>query len=205
VQRLFAVFLGLVFFALLASSLAAQERVEIFVGGSYSFPAVSVVEQPVYCPVEGMCNTPSTTLTSRNAIRGWELSGTRHFTSSLGLTVDASGNYGQATSGFPTNARAREYLILGGPQYRMPHKHFSAYVHALFGTVHQSVNQSGNSFFVTFPSSQWAFAGALGGGIDYKVSTDFSFRIVQADYLLTRIGSNFQSAPRLSAGLLIRF
>jgi hypothetical protein len=205
VQRLFAVFLGLVF-VVLAPALSAQGKTDIFIGGSYTFPAVSVVEQPVYCPVEGgTCSSPSATLTDRSGLRGWEVSGERRFTTSWRLRIDASGNYGQGTTGFPRNARAHEYLFLGGPQYTMARKHFSPEFHALFGTVHQSVDASGNSFFVTFPSSQWAFAGAFGGGIDYKVSNEVSLRIVQADYVLTRLSGSFQSAPRVSAGLVIGF
>lgn len=202
-QRSIAAFLGFIFFVLLPSSLFAQ-KAEVFVGVSYIFPPVSVNQQVSYCPVEGTCSVPGTIYTNREGLKGFEASVTHQFTKSLGLTADAGGNYGLATSGFPRNARVRQYAILGGPQFSRGGR-FSPFVHALFGAAQQSTTASGNSFFVTFPDSRWAFAGALGGGINARITPNFSIRLVQADYVLTRFGGGTQSQPRLSAGFIYRF
>jgi hypothetical protein len=202
-ERLIAIVFCLVCFAMAPSSLFAQ-KVELFVGDSYTFSPVSVNEQVVYCPVEGSCSVPGTIYTNREGLNGWEISATHHFSPSLALTADASAGYGLATSGFPTNGRARQYAFLGGPQYSGQGR-ISPFVHVLFGAAHQSASASGNSFFVTFPDSRWGFAAEIGAGVDAKITPSFSFRLVQADYMLTRLGGSTQSQPRLSAGFVFRF
>jgi hypothetical protein len=181
-------------------------RYDGFMGVSYAFPPISIVQQVVYCPVEGTCSVPGTIDRSRNPQIGWEGSATRHFTDSFGLTVDVTGNYGLGTSGFPHNAHVHQYTFLGGPQYYLhPRHHLDPFIHALFGATHQSIGPSGNAFFVTFPQDNWGLAAAIGGGIDARVGTTVSFRLVQADYVLTHLGGNIQSSPRLSAGLVFHF
>jgi hypothetical protein len=147
---------------------------------------------------------PTTTMTNRERLNGWELSATHHMTSSFAFTVDASGDYGLATSGFPINGRARQYLFLGGPQFSW-HSHIAPFVHALAGATRQSATASGNNFFVTFPQEQWGFAAAAGGGFNANISPNFSIRLIQADYVVTRLGSSMQSQPRLSIGFVFRF
>jgi len=203
VKRLSLALFATLCFALMPSSLFAQ-KVELFVGDAFMAPPVSVAEQPSYCPVEGTCSVPATTFTNRERLNGWEISATHRFTSSLALTVDGSGDYGLATSDFPVNGRARQYLLLAGPQFSR-HGRFSPFVHALAGATYQSATASGNNFFVTFPDSKWGFAAAVGGGIDADLSPNFSFRILQADYVVTRLGGSFQSQPRISIGFLFRF
>jgi len=203
VKRLSLALFATLCFALMPSSLFAQ-KVELFVGDAFMATPVSVAEQPSYCPVEGTCSVPATTFTNRERLNGWEISATHRFTSSLALTVDGSGDYGLATSDFPVNGRARQYLLLAGPQFSR-HGRFSPFVHALAGATYQSATASGNNFFVTFPDSQWGFAAAVGGGIDADLSPNFSFRILQADYVVTRLGDSFQSQPRISIGFIFRF
>lgn len=198
-----AAFFGLILLVLGPSSLFAQ-KTEVFVGDAFMVPPVSVAAQPAYCPVLGTCSVPATTLTNRERLNGWEVTGVRSFGSHLALAVDASGDYGLATSGFPVNGRTRQYLLLAGPQLS-GHSKIAPFVHALAGATYQSVSRSGNNFLVTFPASNWAFAAAVGGGFDAKISPRFSFRLIQADYVLTRFGGSFQSQPRISIGLLFRF
>lgn len=185
------------------TSLLAQ-KVEIFVGDAFMVPPVSVASQPSYCPVLGTCSVPATTLTNRERLNGWEISASHHMTSSFSFTVDASGDYGLATSGFPVNGRTRQYLFLGGPQFS-GHSHIAPFVHALAGATRQSATASGNNFFVTFPNERWGFAAAVGGGFNANISPSFSFRLIQADYVITRLGGSIQSQPRLSIGFVVRF
>lgn len=203
-QRLIvAAVCGLVCLLLAPSSLFAQ-KVEVFVGDAFMVPPVSVTSQPSYCPVLGTCNVPATTLTNRERLNGWEISASHQMTSSFAFTVDASGDYGLATSGFPVNGRARQYLLLGGPQFS-GHSHIAPFVHALAGATRQSATASGNNFFVTFPRESWGFAAAVGGGFNANISPNFSIRLIQADYVITRLGSSIQSQPRLSIGFVFRF
>lgn len=205
-QRLTAAFFAILALALIPSSLFAQDKVDVFVGDSYLIPPVSVFTQAVQCPVENQCSTPGFTLTNRERLNGFELSASHHFTPSLSLTADFSSDYGLATSGFPRNGRARQYTYLGGVQWSPNRKsHFVPFVHALAGASRQSATNSGNSFFVTFPDAKWGFAAAAGAGIDWKITPNFTFRIAQADYLITHFSGTFQSQPRLSIGFIFSF
>ena len=199
----FAVFLLVLLFTITPSAVCAQ-KIELFVGDSFLAPAVGVTAQPAYCPVLGTCSAPATTITNRQRLNGWEISATHRFTSSLSITADASGHYGLATSGFPVNGRARQYLLMGGPQLS-GHSRIAPFVHVLAGATRQSATASGNTFLTTFPSGEWGFAAAAGGGFDVKISSDFSFRLIQADYVLTHLGGNFQGAPRIAMGFSFRF
>ena len=220
-QRIAALIFAAIVPALLPSSLAAQdsssspsaapaaaphEKVQVFVGVAYEQPAISVVEQPVYCPVQGqVCSPPGTIFKNREGMKGWEVAVGHHFSSNFALVADATGVYGKGTTGFPTDAKAHQYAFLGGPEFSHNGRHFQPYVHGLFGAAHQTVGNSGNSFFVTFPVDKWGFAAAIGGGIDIKLASKFSIRLIQGDYLLTRFGGKFQSQPRISAGIVVRF
>jgi hypothetical protein len=175
-------------------------------GVSFGFPPISVVQQVVYCPVQGSCAVPATIDRNRNALLGWEGTAARHFTNSFAIAVDVTGNYGLGTSGFPHNAHVHQYTYLAGPQFYLnPRHHLQPFVHVFGGATHQSVSESGNSFFITFPQENWGVAAAAGGGIDVKIGSTVSFRLIQADYVMTHFNNDFQSAPRASAGLVIRF
>jgi len=53
-----------------------------------------------------------------------------------------------------------------------------------------------------------AFAANLGGGLDLRASQRFSFRLIEADYLVTTIdngSNNHQNNLRLGAGVVLRF
>lgn len=197
-----ATFFGLLLFAA-PTSLFAQ-KMQVFVGDAFFVPPVSVQAQPSYCPVLGTCDVPATTITDRKRLNGWEASLSRQFSPSLALRVDASGDYGLATSGFPVNGRTRQYLLLAGPEFSW-HSRISPFVHALAGATKQSVTASGNSFLITFPDEQWGFAAAVGGGFDARITPRFSIRIVQGDYVITHLGGSIQSQPRISIGFLFRF
>lgn len=197
-----ATFFGLLFFTA-PTSLFAQ-KMQAFVGDAFLLPPVSVEAQPSYCPVLGSCDVPASTLSDRRRLNGWEASVSRQFGPSLALRVDASGDYGLAASGFPVNGRTRQYLLLAGPEF-LGHSRIAPFVHALAGATRQSVTASGNNFLITFPDEKWGFAAAAGGGFDAKITPRFSIRIIQADYVITRLGGSIQSQPRISIGFLFRF
>ena len=60
-------------------------------------------------------------------------------------------------------------------------------------------------------ADQTAFAMAVGGGLDWKLSKRFSFRPVSVDYVLTRFPSFFtwenknQNSLRAGAGIIFTF
>jgi hypothetical protein len=122
-------------------------------------------------------------------LNGWELSGQYKFTDWLGGVADFSGDYG---SPFGTSTSLHTFLF--GPQISWPAR-VSPFAHVLFGGAH----------FDGGGVSDTAFATAIGGGIDTKITHGISWRIIQGDYLLTRFGSQTQNNARISTGIVFRF
>jgi hypothetical protein len=70
------------------------------------------------------------------------------------------------------------------------------FVHALFGGA--TVSSGG--------VSDNAFAMLLGGGLDIGFRKGIAFRLVQADWLMTKFGDQTQNNQgRVSAGIVIKF
>ncbi|HEY2647423.1 MAG TPA: hypothetical protein VGI34_10640 [Candidatus Acidoferrales bacterium] len=89
------------------------------------------------------------------------------------------------------------FTYMAGPQLRLPTHTFKPFAEFLFGGAH--TNTYANLFQATGitgarPNNN-AFAMAIGGGFDIRVSKMISIRPFQMDYLLTRFGSNFLPIP----------
>jgi opacity protein-like surface antigen len=75
----------------------------------------------------------------------------------------------------------------------------------LFGVAH-----TGRALLDT-TNSQNAFAMTVGGGLDYRLSSRFSIRPAQVEYLLTRFNeftdsrAQSQNNLRVSTGIVFRF
>ena len=92
------------------------------------------------------------------------------------------------------------YTYLFGP--RLTYRgsgNFEPFAEALFGGVHISASGGGLS------GSDNAFAMAIGGGADYKVSRSVAIRLIQADYFFTKFGGTHQNNARIQAGIVFRF
>ena len=127
---------------------------------------------------------------SYNAV-GWNASLTGNFKHFLGITGDFSGAY-KSRHGIDTSV----YTYTVGPvlQARLPV--VQPFVHALFGGA--SVTGGG--------VSDNAFAMFLGGGLDLGFRKGIAFRIVQADWIMTKFADETQNKQgRVSAGIVIKF
>lgn len=165
---------------------------------------------------------------------GWNGEFQYNLRPSLGVVADISGNYGTpisvaSDSGLPSAPSLTSYSFLFGPVLQRSSGKLSPFVHALFGVNRLSTNSTAATNLDTavgalVPAnfSDSAFAMALGGGLDYKLSKSFGVRLAQLDYLYTRhdalsysdsfygtdspIGAaNHQNNLRLSAGLVFGF
>lgn len=123
-------------------------------------------------------------------LNGWEASGQYKFTDWLGGVADFGGQYGSFGGGAGTST----YTYLFGPQVSFPAR-VSPFGHLLLGGAHNSTAGFGSS----------SFALALGAGFDTKVNDQFSWRIFQADYLMTQFGGASQNNFRFSTGVIVRF
>ena len=127
---------------------------------------------------------------SYNAV-GWNASLTGNFKHVLGITGDFSGVY-KSRRGIDTTV----YTYTVGPvlQARLPV--VQPFVHALFGGA--TITGSG--------SSDNAFAMFLGGGLDLGFRRGIAFRLVQADWMMTKFADETQNKQgRVSAGIVIKF
>lgn len=133
---------------------------------------------------------------------GWNAQGTAYLTKPLGITAEVTGSYSSPTVG-GVGTSLPTYTFLFGPTVRAPLERMTPFVHALFGMAHMS-NTKGIY-------SNTAFALALGAGVDTKVSRNFDWRIVQFDYLLTRLhdptgtGNPQQDSFRIATGIVYKF
>ena len=128
----------------------------------------------------------------------------------FGGTLDISGYYGSPAVGSVTT-RDHIYSILYGPQF-MYRKDtnigapgrliFSSvpFAHILFGGAHTSatVGPPGPH------ASDFSFAMALGGGLDWPLTSDASIRLLQLDYLRTNALGAGQNNYRASIGVVLR-
>jgi hypothetical protein len=122
-------------------------------------------------------------------LNGVEITGQYKFRSWLGLAADMDGHFG-----LPSQPDARTLDFMVGPQISFPAR-ISPFVHALAGIGHARTNGIGDT----------SFAGAIGAGIDMHILPFVSWRIIQADDLITHHYGGVQHNARISTGLVFRF
>jgi hypothetical protein len=126
---------------------------------------------------------------SYNAV-GWNASLTGNFKHVLGITGDFSGVYNSRRSS------SSVYTYTVGPVLTARLPVVQPFVHALFGGATASgggVNEN-------------AFAMIVGGGLDLGLRKGIGFRLVQADWVMTKFGDETQDKQgRISAGIVIKF
>src|SRR6201981_2092118 len=112
---------------------------------------------------------------SYNAV-GWNASVTGNFKHVLGITGDFSGVYNSH------RANSSVYTYTVGPvlQARLPV--IQPFVHALFGGATASTSGVSDNGFAMF----------VGGGLDLGFRKGIGFRLVQADWLMTKFGNGTQ-------------
>ena len=174
----------------------AQEAPDVEVFGGYSF-----------IKLEG-----------ETGLHGWNASVAGNLSRSFAVVVDFSGHYGSQSfstdfslPGLPatrvmTDVHTNLHTILGGPRfaYRRQEK-ITPFAHALFGALRWGTNATLSANGLTREQSldSTAFAAAFGGGLDLKLNKNVSFRMLQADYLLTHFGGRIQNNARLSVGIVL--
>jgi hypothetical protein len=126
---------------------------------------------------------------SYNAV-GWNASLTGNFKHVLGITGDFSGVYKSRT----TNSSVYTYTV--GPVLTARLPVVQPFVHALFGGATVSAGGVRDN----------AFAMLVGGGLDLGFRKGIGFRLVQADWLMTKFGDQTQKDQgRVSAGIVLKF
>jgi opacity protein-like surface antigen len=113
---------------------------------------------------------------------------------------------------FTTRADQNIYTFLFGPRFSYrKDKRLTPFAHVLPGFARSHVDGVvmappgvGIADF-SFSDSATAFAMAIGGGVDIRLSRSWAFRTIQADYLLTHFAGQTQSNARITTGIVYRF
>jgi hypothetical protein len=121
---------------------------------------------------------------------GWQAEGSVNFNKYLGLTGDFGGQY-RSISGNGVS----QYEYLFGPRVAARGHRGTVFAHALVG---------GNTF-KTLGRSTNGFAWGLGGGLDLTAGRHIAIRVIQADYLRTRLSTSWFNDARLGVGIVFKF
>jgi hypothetical protein len=120
---------------------------------------------------------------------GWQAAGSYNFNPHFGITTDFGGHY-RSISG----NRVSQYEYLFGPRFTARGNRATLFGHALVGA--NTLRASGNSTS--------GFAWGVGGGLDYNVSELVGVRLIQADYLRTRLSNSWFNDARIGVGVVFR-
>jgi len=121
---------------------------------------------------------------------GWHADVSGNFNKHVGLTADFSGEY-RSISG----TRISQYHYMFGPRFVARSSRASAFAHVLVGAG--SLRGGGDSAN--------GLALGVGGGVDLNASRRIAIRIVQADYLPTRVSNMWFHDFRLGLGIVFKF
>ncbi len=92
--------------------------------------------------------------------------------------------------------------LLFGPRVTLHRGKAEPFVHALFGAARARAEVSTPG--LADATTGYAFAYALGGGLDVKVHDNFAIRVAQLDFLQARAGGESLNNFRYSVGVVIR-
>jgi opacity protein-like surface antigen len=188
-MKLRIVVCSLAFLSLCGGVTHAQEtpKLDVFAGYSY------------------IRENPSTAGVGSYSLNGGSASVTYHIKDWISGAADFGGYHNGNILGTKVDGTLSTYLFGPRISYRS-YKHFKPFGEALFGVAHAGASIAGG----TLGSSQNAFAMAIGGGVDYRLTNRFSLRPLQVDYLLTRFkegtpNNQSQNNLRASTGIVIHF
>lgn len=138
------------------------------------------------------------------SLNGGSASFTYHIKDWISGVADFGGYHNGNILGTGVDGTLSTYLFGPRLSYRSYHR-VTPFAETLFGVAHGSATIAG----VTGPT-QNAFAMAIGGGVDYRISNRLSLRPLQVDYLLTRFkqgtpNNQNQNNLRASTGFVIHF
>jgi len=133
---------------------------------------------------------------------GWNAGFAGNMNRWFGVVGDFGGNYASPGTGIfgSQGVSVKAHTFMFGPRfsYRGDGK-LTMFTHALFGAARGSAGGFGVS------AGDTAFAMALGGGFDLRLTEAVALRAIQVDYLMTRFGGERQNNVRLVTGIVIRF
>lgn len=140
---------------------------------------------------------------------GWNASAAVNLTDHFALKADFAGHYDRYNVG-AARVGTNLHTFLFGPQVNIrASERVNPFLHALFGAANDRINVNTPVGNINYGDT--GFGMALGGGIDLKMTENLSWRLIQADYLLTRysdpgrlpVQKRTVNHARISTGLVI--
>jgi peptidoglycan-associated lipoprotein len=193
---------GLVILALAPSAFAQIPSANVFVG--YSYAHFTVPASPALAM--SAITVPGTS----TGLNGWNASVEAQLLPLLGIVADFSGHYGSQTGtalcGFAPPCTVAEsinamlYHFLVGPQVSFTVGRVRPFAHGLFGAGHLSEDTR----LASSSTSDTAFAYAVGGGLDYRITGPLRWRL-QGDLLHHEFFAFGQTNFRFSTGPVLHF
>ena len=196
-----------VFAALATCAASGQERpprqfpaVEFFVG--YSYANISLGPQSsLFAPVGRSYN-------------GAQIDAKFNLSKHIGLLLDEANQWGTSKIPDPLGYAAYMQLyttqFLAGPEFTLRTRKFNAFAHTLFGLTRTTLNQPngytyGGSLNYVGIAHRNNLAFGAGGGIERNWKKHFAFRLLQADYIPTRLNGKWESHFRVGTGMIVKF
>jgi hypothetical protein len=99
---------------------------------------------------------------------------------------------------------SERYLYLFGPRVTVwRDRDFRVFLEGLVGGVHAHATLT--SGLLSRSADANGFAAVVGGGFDWRLTNHLAWRLVQADYLATSLGNDWQNNFRASTSLVYTF
>jgi hypothetical protein len=154
-----------------------------------AMPALAQETEPELAKIElfgGYAYLRATSEDERVGLHGWTISVEGNLNRTFALVADFDGTYRHEQS---------SHSALFGPKFTARPGRLAPFVHVLAGVVRESEEGS----------VHYGFGLALGGGLDYDLSSRFSLRIAQLDYEYSRVEERNHNNFRFAAGVVIKF
>jgi len=181
---------------LAASAQEVAPKVEIF--GGYSFLRLNLGNN--------LSGVPSGTDLGAIDTHGFNVSFAGNFARHVGIVSEVSRYTTSQSVSVPVlgnlSGNVNVLTLLFGPRVTLHRGKAEPFVHALFGAARATADASGPG--LSNNGVGYAFAYALGGGLDVKVHNNFAIRLAQLDYLGARAGGEGLNNFRYSVGVVIR-
>lgn len=145
-----------------------------------------------------------------NTFNGFEGAFVRNFSRYVGVKADFSAAYKNDT--FTTSSPIREskqsvYNFLGGIQIKdnASTKRLQPFAHLLVGVGNNRVKTNCPTCTIpNFKTSDSGIAGAIGGGLDIKLSDKVNFRAIQIDYNPMKVNNRTYNNVRFGIGIVFK-
>ena len=132
---------------------------------------------------------------------GWGASVAFNLNDKFAVKLDTNGLYAGVEG--CNDCSAQMYNILGGVQYNLLRQdNFTVFVEGLAGLNNSRVNLKVPGL-LDVSGSHNGLGLAFGGGVDWKFSDNFTWRVAQLGYLGTRHEGEMGNAFRFQTGILI--